>query len=85
MTLEWETCPNSDTAVFMVGGMIPILMRAHDQSWSLRGVDGRRKTGAASSRADARLECLKGIEELLRTGLSELSGALQTGSAGPAE
>jgi hypothetical protein len=75
MTLQWDTTPHSDTAVFMVGGLIPIQLRAQDHGWSIRGVDGRRKTGAASSRDSAKVECIRGVEQLLRSGLLDLKNA----------
>lgn len=76
MTLQWQTHSNADTALFMLGGMIPLHLRAEDGAWAVRGVDGRRKTGSASSRGEAKLECLKGIEQVLRGGLAELTAAV---------
>jgi hypothetical protein len=75
MTLHWHTSSNADIALFMLGGMIPLHLRAEDGAWAVRGVDGRRKTGRASSRGEAKLECLKGVEELLRGGLADLTVA----------
>jgi hypothetical protein len=77
MTLEWETGPRADTALFMLGGMIPLHLRAEDRSWAVRGVDGRRKTGVASSRGEAKRECLKGIEETLKSGIFEIDAAVR--------
>jgi hypothetical protein len=75
MTLEWETGPRADTACFMIGGMIPLHLRAEDRAWAVRGVDGRRKTGVAGSRGEAKRECLKGIEETLRSAIVDLGAA----------
>jgi hypothetical protein len=75
MTLQWEPGNRADTALFMLGGMIPLHLRAEDHAWAMRGVDGRRQTGTARSRNEAKLECLKRLEETLRLGMVDLDAA----------
>jgi hypothetical protein len=75
MTLQWDTTPRADIAWLMLGDMIPIQLRVEDDGWSFRGVDGRRRTGSASSREEARRECLKQVRDVLRSALSDLSAA----------
>jgi hypothetical protein len=77
MTLHWEPGTRADTAVFMVGGTIPLHLRAEDGAWAVRGVDGRRSTGSARSRSEAKLECLKRIEQTLRLGMVDVDAALR--------
>ena len=77
MTLQWVPGRHADTALFMLGGLIPIHLRAEDGAWALRGVDGRRKTGTASSRAEAKRECLKGVEETLKLGMVVVDAAVK--------
>lgn len=77
MTLHWDEGPHADTAVLMLGGMIPLHLRAEDSGWAVRGVDGRRRTGSARSRGEARRACLRGIEEVLRLGMSDIDAAVR--------
>ena len=78
MTLHWDTSPEADTALVMVGGMLPLHLRAEDGAWAVRGVDGRRKTGVAASRGEAKRECLKSLAQVLQRGIVEIDDAVRT-------